>query len=257
MEHKTDADCRGLIDPATDCCRVCGVLHGDPCPDCGGRGFHRPDCAAEVQATYRLTSSAGRSPGIRSIDVQSASLTDLEIAVGGFLCETRTDVGRLQIQAGQVAKAIRSWSSPTETSAGMAATLTNALEVEKSLCALFSDLILATKVLTYLADAGLTPPDVELLEKSLEEGRDEGSRLTLQIIAAAVGADVGGQRLVRLLRWLEHNAGRFGYRIDAACPDGLIRLLPIEFPADEEPDVADGSSGGREAALEGEGSAHG
>lgn len=27
-----------------DVCRVCGVWHGDPCPSCGGRGFHRPGC---------------------------------------------------------------------------------------------------------------------------------------------------------------------------------------------------------------------
>lgn len=40
--HTTDTDC--TIDPATDCCAVCGVLHGDPCRDCAGCGYHRPDC---------------------------------------------------------------------------------------------------------------------------------------------------------------------------------------------------------------------
>ena len=44
------------IDPATDCCITCGTLHGDPCPACRGRGFHRPGCSewpAEEQAEAR------------------------------------------------------------------------------------------------------------------------------------------------------------------------------------------------------------
>ncbi len=40
--HRTDADCT-LIE---DCCVGCGVLHGEPCPQCGGRGFHTDGCAA-------------------------------------------------------------------------------------------------------------------------------------------------------------------------------------------------------------------
>jgi len=42
-EHERDADCE--VDPRTDSCRACGVYHGDPCPACGGRGFHVPDCS--------------------------------------------------------------------------------------------------------------------------------------------------------------------------------------------------------------------
>jgi hypothetical protein len=40
--HRTDSDC--TLDPITQQCKVCGVLHGDPCLDCGGRGFHRSHC---------------------------------------------------------------------------------------------------------------------------------------------------------------------------------------------------------------------
>lgn len=40
--HDKDEDCD--VDPATDLCRGCQVLHGDPCPACGGRGYHRPGC---------------------------------------------------------------------------------------------------------------------------------------------------------------------------------------------------------------------
>ena len=50
----TDTAC--TIDPATDCCIDCGTLHGDPCQDCQGRGFHRPGCSewpAEEQAEAR------------------------------------------------------------------------------------------------------------------------------------------------------------------------------------------------------------
>jgi hypothetical protein len=40
--HNADEDC--TLGP-DDCCKVCGVYHGDPCQDCGGRGFHRSGCA--------------------------------------------------------------------------------------------------------------------------------------------------------------------------------------------------------------------
>ena len=43
-EHASDVDCAGHIDRKTGECRVCHVYHGDPCRDCGGRGFHRTDC---------------------------------------------------------------------------------------------------------------------------------------------------------------------------------------------------------------------
>lgn len=41
--HERDEDCD--VDPETGDCRECGVTHGDPCPDCGGSGFHRPECS--------------------------------------------------------------------------------------------------------------------------------------------------------------------------------------------------------------------
>jgi hypothetical protein len=43
-EHITDADCTIGDD---DCCVECGVLHGDPCPECGGKGYHVDGCQAE------------------------------------------------------------------------------------------------------------------------------------------------------------------------------------------------------------------
>jgi hypothetical protein len=46
VEHTKDSDCD--VDPETDCCRACGVLHGDHCPDCGGVGFHRDTCPEMV-----------------------------------------------------------------------------------------------------------------------------------------------------------------------------------------------------------------
>ena len=42
VRHTADEQCD--VDPATDCCRVCGVLHGEPCRVCGARGYHRADC---------------------------------------------------------------------------------------------------------------------------------------------------------------------------------------------------------------------
>lgn len=40
-EHSSDFHC--TLD-ATDTCIVCGVYHGDPCGDCGARGYHAPYC---------------------------------------------------------------------------------------------------------------------------------------------------------------------------------------------------------------------
>lgn len=47
--HSRDSDC--TVDPATDCCVECHVLHGDPCPDCEGRGFHADGCALLLYET--------------------------------------------------------------------------------------------------------------------------------------------------------------------------------------------------------------
>jgi hypothetical protein len=41
--HSRDEDCS--VDEAAGCCRSCGVLHGDPCPGCGGSGYHREGCS--------------------------------------------------------------------------------------------------------------------------------------------------------------------------------------------------------------------
>ena len=40
IRHITDNDCAPHIDPATDCCSLCGVHRGEPCSRCGGRSFH-------------------------------------------------------------------------------------------------------------------------------------------------------------------------------------------------------------------------
>ena len=39
--HVQDEDCRVGHDGT---CLLCGVYHGDACPNCGGRGFHRAIC---------------------------------------------------------------------------------------------------------------------------------------------------------------------------------------------------------------------
>lgn len=42
--HSRDSDCSGHVDRDTRLCSVCGVLHGDPCPQCRGRGYHKSGC---------------------------------------------------------------------------------------------------------------------------------------------------------------------------------------------------------------------
>lgn len=44
-DHTRDEDCTVVDDE----CTGCGVWHGDPCEDCGGRGYHRAPC--EVMRT--------------------------------------------------------------------------------------------------------------------------------------------------------------------------------------------------------------
>lgn len=41
-EHTKDSDCS--VDAQTGLCAGCGVLHGSPCVDCGGSGFHAEGC---------------------------------------------------------------------------------------------------------------------------------------------------------------------------------------------------------------------
>jgi hypothetical protein len=41
-DHTKDSDC--TIDPITECCVECGVYHGEECPECGQRGYHRRNC---------------------------------------------------------------------------------------------------------------------------------------------------------------------------------------------------------------------
>ena len=49
-DHRKDSDCRLGADGT---CIDCGVSHGEPCPDCGGRGFHRPQAEpASLKADF-------------------------------------------------------------------------------------------------------------------------------------------------------------------------------------------------------------
>lgn len=42
MPHSHDSEC--IVDPETDLCLICGVMHGQPCTDCGQRAFHLDNC---------------------------------------------------------------------------------------------------------------------------------------------------------------------------------------------------------------------
>lgn len=41
-QHTKELDCT-LDDNMS--CKICGAYHGDPCPECGTRGFHKSDCS--------------------------------------------------------------------------------------------------------------------------------------------------------------------------------------------------------------------
>ena len=40
--HTKDTDC--ILDK-DNVCIVCKVYHGEPCPECKQRGYHKPDCS--------------------------------------------------------------------------------------------------------------------------------------------------------------------------------------------------------------------
>lgn len=43
--HTHDEQC--ILDEFTNDCMICGVHHGDPCPECGQRGNHLLECSKE------------------------------------------------------------------------------------------------------------------------------------------------------------------------------------------------------------------
>ena len=86
MTHATDTDC--TIDPATDCCTICGVDHSGECPDCHGRGFHRPGCPELSTATftdaYRCRCDCGTLIPDAAIDAEvDAAAEDDELSRAG------------------------------------------------------------------------------------------------------------------------------------------------------------------------------
>ena len=54
IDHHKDEHCRDAFYHSTGhqrpipseewICPECGVYHGDPCPECSGRGFHKAEC---------------------------------------------------------------------------------------------------------------------------------------------------------------------------------------------------------------------
>jgi len=59
--HTKDLDC--TLDEHF-CCVVCGVGHGDPCPECGQRAFHKDGCilsdASDMERALRAFLDAGQ-----------------------------------------------------------------------------------------------------------------------------------------------------------------------------------------------------
>lgn len=53
FDHSKDSDC--TVDRETNCCQVCRVYHGEPCPVCGGTGFHVNGCANIAYVDDRIT----------------------------------------------------------------------------------------------------------------------------------------------------------------------------------------------------------
>ncbi len=48
LREKKTTECLSSLDSEQWCCPVCGVLHGEPCPDCGARAHHVDSCPVMV-----------------------------------------------------------------------------------------------------------------------------------------------------------------------------------------------------------------
>jgi hypothetical protein len=57
-EHNSDSDC--TVDQVTRLCVTCGVMHGEPCPTCGGKGFHTETCPDSDANHHTYSLDAGR-----------------------------------------------------------------------------------------------------------------------------------------------------------------------------------------------------
>jgi hypothetical protein len=75
--HSKDSDC--TVNEETECCDVCGVSHGEECPDCGGRGFHKPVCPVLERSQQNRTDSANEPlPEPTDIDVYQAIVNEIK-----------------------------------------------------------------------------------------------------------------------------------------------------------------------------------
>ena len=79
--HNCDDDCAPFIGEDdgihTRECSVCGVSHGDPCMECGGRGYHDPDCS-EVMDPRDLEDERARAADAEYDRRRDDALTDPE-----------------------------------------------------------------------------------------------------------------------------------------------------------------------------------
>ncbi len=66
MKHEKDYDCSVGPD---NCCKVCGVHHGDPCPKCAARGFHSDDCA---DGAKKKGAMASYEMGMKRLEIKEA-----------------------------------------------------------------------------------------------------------------------------------------------------------------------------------------
>lgn len=83
--HRTDEECTVGCD---GCCTVCGVSHGAPCLECGGRGFHRERCSKveESEETVAIDVSARAHRSLLAIaEARGITLEEAaELVLGEF-----------------------------------------------------------------------------------------------------------------------------------------------------------------------------
>lgn len=122
--HSQDSDCD--VEPVTNCCRVCGVVHGDECPACGARAFHVDGCPlteedqcdtgeliewCERLRRERDNAVAAAAEGVRANAMIRSTLTDVREALRSLL-EWDTNMGGFEApcwkRARRVLAAVRS-----------------------------------------------------------------------------------------------------------------------------------------------------
>jgi hypothetical protein len=108
--HNKDADC--TVDAETGLCTVCGVLHGEPCDECGGCGFHGDACSLNEANWIDAQETRENLVDLGQFQVKAGPAVDadeLSQVITDALAESSPDFGTfLAVDEGQARQMVES-----------------------------------------------------------------------------------------------------------------------------------------------------